>query len=90
MEPGRNDPAPVLAAMAGDVSVQETLDGALDKLSDRLWRARFILETRRGKGDPSAVFLGDLANLVAEYDIRTPEALREQLEKAWMYEDLAE
>lgn len=63
-----------------DKQPEESLHGALERVSHRLWIARIYLENQRTPGDPSVVFLGDLANILEEFDIATPEALRERLE----------
>lgn len=39
------------------------------KLSEDLWTARLTLEERRKPSDPSTIFLGELANLLEEYDV---------------------
>lgn len=62
-----------------DNQPEEHLHGALERVSHRLWRARIDLENQRSPGDPSVVFLGDLANILEEFDIATPEELRIRL-----------
>lgn len=46
------------------------------KLSEDLWAARIKLEKHREPGDPSTVFLGELANLLEEQDITCLMKLR--------------
>ncbi len=44
-------------------------------LSDRLGELRFELEASRQIGDPSLIWIGQLANVCAEYDIPDIPAL---------------
>lgn len=56
---------------------QEAVHG--EPLSHRLWRLRFLLEDQRGPGDPSLVWLGDLANVLEEHDVANVEQLQDRL-----------
>ncbi len=51
------------------------------KLSENLWAARIALEKHREPGDPSTVFLGELANLLEEHDITILVGLRIKLDR---------
>ena len=51
------------------------------KLSEDLWTARIALEEHRKSGDPSTVFLGELANLLEEHDVTCLVELRIALDE---------
>ena len=51
--------------------------GAATRLSEKLWEARAALEAGRRPGDPSWVWLGELANALEESDIKDTAELDE-------------
>ncbi len=50
------------------------------KISDDLWIARLRMEVNRHSRDPSTVFIGELANVLAEYSVTTVAELRIRLD----------
>lgn len=59
------------------------------RLSEEVWGVRFMLEERFRRGDPSFVWVGELANLLEEFDVKDLGELRDKLDAAWRYEELS-